>query len=144
MDNSTDKPKRMFQCPECGEHLTTKQNLRRHCLRKHKETVWETVMESPPITINETIETDPLVSIMLDDRGFVSETQEIEPIPGDEYLITLIRECEKYQHLFPAIKRQMKWNKNNINVDLSYHLKKHNHKMTYILVDLRDAKLPVM
>jgi hypothetical protein len=144
MDNSTDKPKRTFQCPECGEHLTTKQNLRRHCLRKHKETVWESVVESPPITVNELIETDPLVSIILDDRGQPETDPQPEPIPGNEYLITLIRECEKYQHLFPAIKRQMKWNENNSNVDLDYHLRKHNYRMTYLLVDIRDAKLLVI
>jgi hypothetical protein len=147
MDNSTDKPKKSFICPECGEHLTTKQNLKRHCLRKHKETVWETVVESPPITLNETeagglpptlIENDPLVSIMLDDRGFVSETQELQPIPGDDYLITLIQECEKYQHLFPAIKRQMKWNKNNSNVDINLCKHTFSVNMYRILTDIKD------
>jgi hypothetical protein len=101
-------------------------------------------VESPPITVNELIETDPLVSIILDDRGMPEPEPEFEPIPGNEYLITLIRECEKYQHLFPAIKRQMKWNENNIRVDLDYHLRKHNYRMTYLLVDIRDAKLLVI
>lgn len=161
MDNLTDKPKKSFICPECGEHLTTKQNLRRHITRKHKELVWETVVESPPMTVNELIETDPLISIVLDDRGVVSEpdssiggfersvlangpqTSKPEPIPGDDYLITLIRECEKYQHLFPAIKRQMKWNENNSSIDMNYHLRKHNKNMVYLMVDVRDAKLAI-
>ena len=142
MDNSTDKPKRTFQCPECGEHLTTRQNLKRHCLRKHKETVWESVVESPPITVNELIETDPLISIILDDRG--QPETEPEPIPSDIYLIHLRKEYEKYQHLYKGIDNRIKWNENNSNVDLDYHLRKHNYRMTYLLVDIRDAKLLVI
>ena len=137
-----EKPKKSFICPECGECFTTKQNLRRHITRKHKDVVFETVVEGPVMTVNELIETEPLVSIILDDRGVVPES-EPEPIPGDEYLITLIRESEKYQHLFPAIKRQMKWNENNSNVDMNYHLRKHNKNMVYLMVDVRDAKLPI-
>jgi hypothetical protein len=142
MDNLTDKPKKSFICPECGEHLTTKQNLRRHITRKHKELVFETVVEGPVMTLNELIETDPLISIVLDDRGIEPQPQP-DPIPGDEYLITLIREYEKYQHLFPAIKRQMKWNETNIGVDLEYHKQKHNKNMVYLMVDVRDAKLQI-
>ena len=88
MDKSSDKYK--FQCPECGECFTTKQNLRRHITRKHKEVVWESVVEGPPISVNELIETNSLVSITLDDRGVVSETQaEPEPTPEKSYLIHL-------------------------------------------------------
>jgi hypothetical protein len=148
MDKSPDKYK--FPCPACSECFTTKQNLRRHITRKHKEMVWESVVESPPMTVNELIETNSLVSIILDDRGvpdivsvnYQSDTEN-EPIPDDKYLTTLVRECDKYQHLFPAIRRQMKWDENNSNVDLNYHLRKHNHKMTYLLVDIRDVKLPI-
>jgi hypothetical protein len=137
MDKINDKKK--FQCPECGECFSTKQNLKRHITRKHKEVVFETVVEGPVMTVNELIETDPLISIILDDRGVVSEPQP-EPIPGDEYLITLIRECEKYQHLFPAIKRQMKWNKNNIGLDMDYYKQRHILKMRFILYKISLLK----
>jgi hypothetical protein len=67
MDNLSDKLKKSFQCEECKECFTTKQNLHRHITRKHKEIVWETVVESQPITVNELIETDPIISIALND-----------------------------------------------------------------------------
>jgi hypothetical protein len=154
MDKSTDKPKRTFQCPECGEHLTTRQNLKRHCLRKHKETVWESVVESPPITVNELIETDPLISIILDDRGIDSpigglspqtgkpETQ-AEPIPSDIYLIHLRKEYEKYQHLYKGIDNRMKWDEYNSKVDINLCKHTFSVNMYRILTDIRDAKLPI-
>lgn len=131
-----------FRCPECGNCFNTKQGLRRHISFKHKELVWETVVESPPMTVNELIETDPLISIVLDDRGIEPETQTGKPLPGDEteagvppptYLITLIREYEKYQHLFPAIKRRMKWEEANRYIDMDFYIRRHNTKMKYIL-----------
>lgn len=147
MDKINDKKK--FICPECGECFTTKQNLRRHITRKHKELVFETVVEGPVMTVNELIETEPLVSIILDSDSSIGgrsqersvqnpQTSKPEPIPGDEYLITLIRECEKYQHLFPAIKRQMKWNENNRKVDINLCKHTFSVNMYRILTDIKD------
>lgn len=138
MDKINDKKK--FQCPECGECFSTKQNLRRHITRKHKEDVWETVVDSPPMTVNELIDSDPLVSIILDDRGvpdiisvnYQSET-ETEPIPNDAYLIHLRNEYNKYNHLYRSIDNHIKWQKSNRNIDMDYYVRRHNTKMKYIL-----------
>lgn len=139
MDNLTDKPKKPFQCPECGECFTTKQNLRRHITRKHKEMVLETVVESPPMTVNELIETDPLISIVLDDRGVVSDS-EPDLIPGDEYLIHLRNEYNKYKHLYTGIDNRLKWHQANFNIDMGFYLRRHNTKMKYILFKISLLK----
>ena len=139
------KPKKQFPCSYCNEKpFTTLQNLKRHITRKHPN-ISETKQESDNDNIS-VLSTDTTIIPI----NYQSETEEPkieipkpEPIPGDEYLITLIREYEKYQHLFPAIKRQMKWNENNATIDLHYHLRKHNKNMVYLMVDIRDVKLPI-
>jgi hypothetical protein len=65
-------------------------------------------------------------------------------IPSDEYLINLRNEYMKYQHLYEKLDKKLQWDANNANVDLLYFKIKHSLKFTYILVDLRDVKLPVM
>jgi hypothetical protein len=135
MDKSSDKQQsvRRFQCPHCSEKpFTTKANMLRHITRKHKD-VFET--EAGINNDNPPIET-PTIDMLDEYLETVPSCIEPEPLPGDEYLITLIRECEKYQHLFPAIKRQMKWNENNATIDLHYHLRKHNKNMVYLMVDI--------
>jgi hypothetical protein len=135
MDKSSDKQQsvRRFQCPHCSEKpFTTKANMLRHITRKHKD-VFET--EAGINNDNPPIET-PNIDMLDEYLETVPSCIEPEPLPGDEYLITLIRECEKYQHLFPAIKRQMKWNENNATIDLHYHLRKHNKNMVYLMVDI--------
>lgn len=123
---------RKFQCPECGEFFTTKQNLKRHITRKHKEVIFETVVEGPVMTLNELIETDPLISIILDDRGVEPQT-EPEPIPGDDYLIHLRNEYKKYEHLYRGIDNRIRWEKANSNIDMDFYIRRHNTKMKYIL-----------
>ena len=44
-----------------------------------------------------------------------------------------MNDYEKYQHLFPAIKKEIKWEEANRNVDMEFHLRKHTRKFTYIL-----------
>lgn len=142
-----DKPKKSFICPECGEHLTTKQNLRRHITRKHKEMVCETVVESPPMTVNETeagglpptlIETDPLISIVLDDRGVVTDSPLSEPIPEKAFLIYLRNEYKKYEYLYEKIDREERWIKNNRDIDMIRYYQKHNRFVKCILTDIKD------
>lgn len=94
-----------------------------------------------PQTCQESDESDN-ISVLSDSS--VSETKsETNPIPSNTYLINLRNEYMKYEYLYEKIDRDERWNENNSNVDLNYHLKKHNYRMTYILVDLRDAKLPI-
>jgi hypothetical protein len=140
MDKSSDKYK--FQCPECGECFTTKQNLRRHITRKHKEVVWESVVEGPPTSVNELIETNSLVSITLDDRG-VEPHPQLEPIPGDDYLLHLRNEYNKYKHLYTSIDNRIRWNQANRNIDMEFYIRRHNTKMKYILfkINLLNANI---
>lgn len=141
MDNLTDKPKKSFICPQCSEHLTTLQNLKRHVMRKHKDVVFETVVEGPVMTVNELIETEPLVSIILDDRGVVPELEpEQEPIPGDDYLIHLRNEYKKYEHLYRGIDNRIRWEKANSNIDMDFYIRRHNTKMKYILFKIALLK----
>ena len=128
---------RKFKCEHCEECFTTKQNLQRHISRKHKD-----------IDLSQTTVHDDNVSVLSTDTTIVSvnyqsdnDSPEPDPIPSDEYLINLINEYEKYKHLFPSLHKKLNWEKNNIDVDLSYHEKKHNHKMVYILTDIRDFKV---
>jgi hypothetical protein len=146
MDKSNDKKK--FVCPECGECFTTKQNLRRHITRKHKDIVFETVVEGPVMTLNETeagglpptlIETDPLISIVLDDRGIEPQPQP-EPIPSDDYLIHLRNEYNKYKHLYTSIDNRIRWEEANRNIDMGYHKQRHILKMRFILYKISLLK----
>lgn len=127
--------KKKFQCPECGECFTTLQNQKRHCFRKHKEVVLETVVDSPPMTVNELIDSDPLVSIILDEIVSVNyqSDNETEPIPNDAYLIHLRNEYNKYKHLYTSIDNRIKWQKSNSNIDMDFYVRRHNTKMKYIL-----------
>jgi hypothetical protein len=130
MDNLSDKLKKSFQCSECKECFTTKQNLRRHISRKHKEMVWESVVESPLMTVNELIETEPLISI-------VSVSQP-EPIPEKAFLIHLRNEYKKYEYLYEKIDREERWIKNNRDIDLIRYYQKHNRFVKCILTDIKD------
>jgi hypothetical protein len=132
MDNLSDKLKKSFQCEECKECFTTKQNLRRHITRKHKEIVWETVVQSPPITVNELIETEPL-----DDRDVVSNSQP-EPTPQKDFLMHLRNEYKKYEYLYEKIDTQERWIKNNRDIDLIRYYQKHNRFVKCILTDIKD------
>lgn len=134
MDKS-DKPKKTFPCEICSEIFTTLQNKKRHISRKHKD-IDLTCQDDNISVLSESTKSE---TYLLE----VPDIPQPDLIPSQEELIDIMNKYEKYQHLFPAIKRQMKWNENNSNVDMNYHLRKHNHRMTYILVDLRDAKLPI-
>ena len=144
MDKINDKQPivRKFQCIHCDEKpFTTKANMLRHISRKHKniENELEVTDNVSVLSGSTKSETNPMDYILdVPDSPIGSLSPQPDPIPSDDYLLTLIQEYEKYQHLFPAIKRRMKWNENNSNVDLNYHLRKHNHKFTYILTDIKD------
>jgi hypothetical protein len=137
MDNLSDKLKKSFQCEECKECFTTKQNLCRHISRKHKEMVWESVVESPLTTVNELIETDPLISIVLDDKGVVSNSQP-ESTPQKDFLMHLRNEYKKYEYLYEKIDTQERWIKNNRDIDLIRYYQKHNRFVKCILTDIKD------
>jgi hypothetical protein len=135
-----DKLKKQFPCPYCSEKpFTTKQNLQRHCLRKHSN-ISETV-EDDNISVLSTDTT--IISINYQSDNDVPEIQKPEPIPPREELIDIMNKYEKYQHLFPAIKRQIKWDEYNSKVDINYHRSKWDKNMVYLMVDIRDAKLPI-
>jgi hypothetical protein len=143
---------RKFQCIHCDEKpFTTKANMIRHISRKHKN-IDLTQQQQPDDNISVLSTDTPIISVNYQSDtetdsfigGLSPQTGKQETLPSDEYLFNLINEYEKYKHLFPAIHKKLKWNENNSNIDLNYHLRKHNHKFTYILVDLRDAKLPII
>ena len=130
-----DKSKKSFHCEYCSEIFSTKQNKNRHITRKHKP---ERTEEDNISVLSQSTESEENPMEYLLDVPDVPK-----PLPTDEYLINLRNEYMKYEHLYPALDKKMKWEKANVNVDLNYDLKKHSHKMTYILVDVRDAKLPI-
>ena len=65
-----------------------------------------------------------------------------EEEPTIEYLINLRKEYMMYQHRYQHIDKVLRWNENNLNVDMDLHRHIWNNLLTYLLVDLRDAKLP--
>ena len=151
--DNMDKPKKTFPCEICSEIFTTKQNLQRHQSRKHTN-ISETIQDDNISVLSESTksETNPMDSpiggfersVLANDPQTgkylldVPDVPKPEPIPSDEYLINLRNEYMKYQHLYTGIDNRIKWNENNSNVDLNYHLRKHNHKFTYILTDIKD------
>jgi hypothetical protein len=142
MDKSSDKQQsvRRFQCPHCEEKpFTTKANMLRHITRKHKD-VFET--EAGINNDNPPIET-PTIDMLDEYLETVPSCIEPEPLPTDEYLIYLRNEYKKYEYLYRGLDNRIKWENANANVDLAFHLRRHNTKMTYLLVDIRDALLPI-
>ena len=127
MDKVT-KPKKQFPCEYCGEIFSTKQNLQRHISRKHKDI--EQQDDVSVMSDSTKSETNPMEYLL--DTPDIPQTCQ-EPIPSREELIDIMNKYEKYQHLFPAIKREIKWDENNRNVDMEFHLRKHTRKFTYIL-----------
>ena len=138
MDKSNDKPKKSFQCIHCNEKpFTTLQNLKRHISRKHQN------IDNPQTTTH-----DDNVSVLSDNTiisiNYQSDTEEIieipkpDPIPSDEYLINLRNEYMKYQYLYTGIDNRIKWNANNTDVNMDFHLRNHTRKFTYILTDIKD------
>lgn len=91
------------------------------------------------------IEESDDISVLSDSS--VSETKsEIKPtcsgvsnvpdpmrVPSDEYLINLRNEYKKYEYLYPALDKKIKWEEANCNVNMEFHLRKHTRKFTYIL-----------
>lgn len=67
----------------------------------------------------------------------------VEEVPSDEYLIDLRQKYELYKHHYDRIDRVLRWNENNKNVNQDYHYRVWCNLMTYVNVDIRDAKLPI-
>lgn len=132
MDKINDKQPtvRKFQCVHCDEKpFTTKANMIRHQTRKHKD-VFET--EAGINNDNPPIET-PSIDMLNEYLETVPSCFEPEPIPGDDYLIHLRNEYNKYKHLYTSIDNRIRWEKANRDIDLNYYVKKHTLKMRYIL-----------
>jgi hypothetical protein len=141
MDKINDK--RKFPCEYCCDIFTTLQNKKRHISRKHKGI--DLIQQQEADNDNISVLSDNVI-VSVNYQSEIDEQHEIKQIatiPDDEYLLHIISEYEKYEYLFPTLYKKIKWNKNNADVDMIYHLRKHNHKMTYLLVDIRDAKLPI-
>jgi hypothetical protein len=52
-------------------------------------------------------------------------------------------EYRKYEHLYRALDNRIKWNKNNADVDMNFFKHTFSVNMYRILIDIRDAKLPI-
>jgi len=129
-----DKFKKSFQCAHCNDKpFTTKQNLKRHVSRKHKDIN----QESDDVSVLSTDTTIVSVNYQSDNEP---EIEIPDPLPSREELIEIMNKYEKYQHLFPAIKRQMKWQEANCNVDMHFYFKKHTIGMRYNLYKISLLK----
>lgn len=156
---------RKFQCPHCEEKpFTTKANMLRHITRKHKD-VFETeagintalwgsetpkqANDNPPIDssiegLSPQTSKTPNIDMLDEYLETVPSCIEPEPLPTDEYLIYLRNEYKKYEYLYRGLDNRIKWNENNSNVDIERHKTIFWNRMSYILTDIRDAKLPVI
>jgi hypothetical protein len=134
-----DKPKKSFQCPHCLEKpFTTLQNLKRHITRKHKD-IFETKQEIEIDNISILSNDTTIISINYQsDNDEVLEIIKPDSTPSREELIDIRNKYMKYQHLYEKIDKEIRWDANNANVDLSYYEKKHSRKITYILTDIKD------
>jgi hypothetical protein len=135
-----DKPKKSFPCTHCFEKpFTTLQNLKRHITRKHKDIdLIQQETERDDVSVLSTNTTIISINYLSDNDIEEPEPQPheprpYEPIPSDEYLINLRNEYIKYQHLYTGIDNRIKWNANNINVNMDFHRQRHTLKMRYIL-----------
>ena len=127
-----DKLKKSFHCEYCPEIFSTKQNKNRHITRKHKP---ERTDEDNISVLSQSTESEENPMEYLLDENLNPQP---DPIPSQEELIDIMNKYEKYQHLFPAIKRQMKWNVNNINVDMNLCKHTFSVNMYRILTDIKD------
>jgi hypothetical protein len=133
--DKVNKPKKQFPCPHCSEKpFTTLQNLKRHITRKHPA-ISETIQESDDVSVLSTDTTIISINYQSD-----NEPEIPQPLPSQEELIEIMNKYEKYQHLFPAIKRQMKWQEANCNVDMHFYLRKHTIGMRYNLYKISLLK----
>lgn len=125
-----DKPKKSFQCEYCSEKpFTTLQNKKRHQSRKHKDIQHQDDNDNVSVLSDSTkSETNPM-DYILD----VPDSPQPEPIPGDEYLIHLRKEYNKYEHLYTGIDNRLKWEKVNRDIDMDFYVRRHNTRMKYIL-----------
>jgi len=129
MDKS-DKPKKTFPCEICSEIFTTLQNKKRHISRKHKD-IDLTCQDDNISVLSESTKSE---TYLLE----VPDIPQPDLIPSQEELIDIMNKYEKYQHLFPAIKRQMKWNENNRKVDINLCKHTFSVNMYRILTDIKD------
>lgn len=91
------------------------------------------------ISINYQSDNEPEIEIPHSPIGGLNP-QTGKPLPSREELIEIMNKYEKYQHLFPAIKRQMKWQEANRNIDMQFYIRRHNTKMKYILFKIALLK----
>ena len=124
----TDKHK--FPCPQCSEHLTTLQNLKRHITRKHKD------IDLTPQEDNISVLSESTVSEVKSET--VPEKETKMEIPTTTYLINLRNEYRKYEYLYEKIDRDERWIKNNRDIDMIRYYQKHNRFVKCILTDIKD------
>ena len=131
-----DKPKKTFSCPHCSEKpFTTKANMIRHISRKHKNIENELEVNDNVSVLSESTksESNPM-DYILD----VPDSPQPDPIPSDEYLLTLRNEYKKYEYLYEKIDRKERWIKNNRDIDMIRYYQKHNRFVKCILTDIKD------
>jgi hypothetical protein len=129
-----DKIKKQFPCPYCSEKpFTTLQNLKRHITRKHSN-ISETI-ENDNVSV---LSDNTIISINYQSDNDVPDISQPDPLPSREELIDIMNKYEKYQHLFPAIKKQMKWDEYNSKVDINLCKHTFSVNMYRILTDIKD------
>jgi len=104
---------------------------------KVRENISETI-EDDNISVLSTDTTIVSINYQSDSETEIIDIPKPEPIPSREELIDIMNKYEKYKHLFPAIKRQIKWDEYNSKVDMNFFKHTFSVNMYRILTDIKD------